>query len=305
MTCGVVILAAVLNLQKGGVDLSVEAEPMTIDPGRNVTVTLTAKAPADVEVVLPDLMPRLRGFSDAEPLETGAVTGKDGKVTRTVLWRLVPEPCAAEYKIAPFVVGVVRRGADASFVAGPVRFTLAESTPPEADEMALALEKDKPAWTLRRARNALLWGLLALAVLTALVLLALFLMRRVKEHRMRPIDRAWVELDRLLKRDLPGRGRYKDFYVELTQVVRRYIQRQHGVRAPHLTTEEFFEVTRNAPTFPRSTLDELIDFLRKADMVKFAGITATTETAAGAVTSARAYIDKDNTLVLKKEKTKR
>lgn len=117
---------------------------------------------------------------------------------------------------------------------------------------------------------------------------------------MSPIERAWVELDRLLKKGLPGRGRYKDFYVELTMVVRRYIQRQHGVKAPHLTTEEFFEATRNAPTFPKSTLDELIDFLRKADMVKFAGVEATPETTDDATESAKTYIAKDDRIVHEK-----
>ena len=117
---------------------------------------------------------------------------------------------------------------------------------------------------------------------------------------MSPIERAWVELDRLLKKGLPGRGRYKDFYVELTMVVRRYVQRQHGVKAPHLTTEEFFDATRNAPTFPKSTLDELIDFLRKSDMVKFAGVEATPETAESATDSAKKYIAKDDEIVKRK-----
>ena len=114
---------------------------------------------------------------------------------------------------------------------------------------------------------------------------------------MSPIERAWVELDRLLKKGLPEQGRYKDFYVELTMVVRRYIQRQHGVVAPHLTTEEFFEKTRKSPSFPKSTLDELIDFFRRADVVKFARIQTTLDAANRAIDSARSYIVKDNAIV--------
>ena len=69
----------------------------------------------------------------------------------------------------------------------------------------------------------------------------------VKIHRMSPIERALYELDVLLKKGLPGRGLYKDFYVELTMVVRRYIERRHDVRAPNLTTEEFLRAAqRNA-----------------------------------------------------------
>ena len=114
---------------------------------------------------------------------------------------------------------------------------------------------------------------------------------------MSPVERAWVELERLLRKGLPGRGRYKDFYVELTMVVRRYVQRQHGVRAPHLTTEEFFDAARKSPTFPQSALDELVDFLRKSDMVKFAGVEATPDTADAATESARTYITKDDEVV--------
>ena len=118
---------------------------------------------------------------------------------------------------------------------------------------------------------------------------------------MSPIERAWAELERLIRRGLPARGRYKDFYVELTMVVRRYVQRQHGIKAPHLTTEEFFEATRNAESFPKSALDELIDFLRKADMVKFAGVQATPDTAETATASARAYIVKDNEITRRRD----
>ena len=129
---------------------------------------------------------------------------------------------------------------------------------------------------------------------------------------MSPIERAWVELDRLLKKGLPGRGKYKDFYVELTMVVRRYVQRKYGIKAPHLTTEEFlaefeslnvskFEGSAvelsNLQTFkPSNTLKK---FLESADMVKFAGVEATPEMADEATDSARGYLKSDNTEVAK------
>ena len=107
---------------------------------------------------------------------------------------------------------------------------------------------------------------------------------------MSPIERAWVELDRLLKKGLPGRGRYKDFYVELTMVVRRYVQRKYGVKAPHLTTEEFLREFKDER---QETRDELRKFLESADMVKFAGVEATPEMADEATDSARGYLKSD------------
>ena len=295
------MLAAALSLARNGVDLTVEVEPETVDPARSVFVTVTAAAPAEVEVTLPDFSSRVRGFSRAEVFDEGPVTDQVGRVTHVSNWQLVPEPCADVYRIAPFVVRVMKNGEDASFVAGPVYLN-----PPAAREsveggLEIDPQKDRPPFSWKLLGRLACWSLAGLAVLALLGFLVRALMRRVKEHFMSPIERARVELDRLLAKDLPRKGLYKDFYVELTMVVRRYVQRQHGVRAPHLTTEEFFEATRRADSFPQSTLDLLIDFLRKADMVKFAGVEATEETSAAATDSARTYMDKDNEIVARKK----
>ena len=111
---------------------------------------------------------------------------------------------------------------------------------------------------------------------------------------MSPIERAWVELDRLLKKGLPGRGRYKDFYVELTMVVRRYVQRKYGIKAPHLTTEEFFAELQNSNTQTLDNSNTLRRFLESADLVKFAGVEATPEMADEATDSARGYLKSDS-----------
>ena len=289
MTCGILLLATALNVRDCGVDFSVEFDPERVDPGRNMNVTLTARAPSGTEVRMPDLGPRLRGFSDSESVEEEPVTGRDGQVTRTALWKLVPEPCAPAYRIAPFVVETVRNGAAAAFVVGPVRFGDPEVRPPAEGAMEIADPvPDRPP-----------------PVLAGIGFLLFRLGRRMHERTLRPLERAWAELSRLLARKLPEKGRYKDFYVELTQLVRRYVQRQHGVRAPHLTTEEFFELTRQAESFPPDTLEPLMDFLRKADLVKFAGVAATAETAAEATESARSYIARDDEIVRAQQNPKR
>ena len=60
------------------------------------------------------------------------------------------------------------------------------------------------------------------------------------------------------------------FYVELTAVVRRYIERTTGIRAPEQTTEEFLREISQANTFNRDTNERLRNFLESADLVKFA-----------------------------------
>ena len=291
------IAATVLEMSRNGIDLKIDADRTQIDPARSVFLTVTMKTPADVKAKLPDLRDRVRGFSLAEEYAGKPVKNADGSLVETFIWKLVPEPCADVYKIAPFAVSaspklLSSRSDDGkfSFVAGPVVF----ENPPAREPVTGAMEsdptKDLPplSWKLVGWCAAALAA--AAAVLASLFLLARYVARRVKEHRMSPIERAWVELDRLLRKGLPGRGRYKDFYVELTMVVRRYVQRKYGIKAPHLTTEEFFEEIGARGMKG----EDLRKFLESADLVKFAGVQATPEMADGATDSARRYLKSDS-----------
>ena len=290
------IAATVLEMSSGGIDLKVDADRTQIDPGRSIFLTVTMKTPKDVKASVPDLRDRVRGFSLAEDFAGKPVKNADGSLVETVNWKLVPEPCADVYKIAPFAVTaspkLLSTAADEgslSFVAGPVYFEAPPARETVTGDMEADPQKDLPplSWKLVG------WCALALFAVAAVVAAAWFLLRylarRIKEHRMSPIERAWVELDRLLKKGLPGRGRYKDFYVELTMVVRRYVQRKYGIRAPHMTTEEFFEEIGSRGM--RS--EELRRFLESADLVKFAGVQATPEMADDATESARGYLKKE------------
>ena len=285
--------AALLSVEKSGVELKVESETTQIDPARSVFLTMTMTAGQGVKVVAPDLRPRVRGFSLAEDFEEEPKTGADGRVTTVVNWRLVPEPCAVEYKVAPFVVGVETAKGAADFYAGPIRFEAPAAREPVTGGMEADPKKVLPPLSWKLVGYVALAIVLAAAVLAGLIWLVKYVARRVKEHRMSPIERAWVELDRLLKKGLPARGKYKDFYVELTMVVRRYVQRKYGIRAPNLTTEEFFaEVSK--PEHKLNSAEALKQFLESADMVKFAGVDANEEMAKGATNSARTYLKDDN-----------
>lgn len=300
---GSLILAVTLcTASHEGVDITLSSGNEVVDPGRSVFIDLKIVSPKDVEVLPPDLRSRVRGFTLAEDFAIEPYVNDSGLRVSEVRWRLVPEPCAKTYKIAPFAVKT-KNGE--SFVAGPVYF----KNPPErekvAGEMIIDPKKDLPplSWKLVGYCALILIGSLTL---TAVIwMLVKYWARRVKEHRMSPVERAWVELDRLMKKGLPGRGRFKDFYIELTMVVRRYVQRTHNVKAPHLTTEEFFDATRKSASFPLSALDELIQFLRAADKVKFAGVKATLELADEAIEIARAYIKKDNLIMEKRKKQRK
>ncbi len=286
----------VADLGRDGVGLVVEAEPEVVDVGRDVEVTVRATAPAGRKVLLPDLRDRFGGFRVAEDFAEEPQVDAEGRTTLVTRWRLVPEPLATRYRLAPFAVTVAspEGQAERTFYTRAVVF----NPPPPRAAVAGAMEihptRDFPAlsWRLVGLGAAALAGLAALGALVFLVVRRVRLM--VKIHRMSPIERALYELDVLLKKGLPGRGLYKDFYVELTMVVRRYIERRHDVRAPNLTTEEFLRAAQANAAFSPEAIAVLKTFLESADMVKFAGVEATPEMADAATGKAKAYLEADN-----------
>ena len=301
---GILIAAALIETSQFGIDLKVESETKVIDPARSVFLTMELRTPHDRTAVMPDLRDRVVGFSLVEDFSEEPRKEKDGSTVQVANWRLVPEPCADVYKIKPFVVKgspkIWKAQSDEgrfSFIGGPIYFENPAAREPVTGGMETDPRKDLPplSWKLVLGAGCLVLGAVVVGFLIWFAVR--YIVRRVKEHRMSPIERAWVELDRLLKKGLPGRGRYKDFYVELTMVVRRYVQRKYGIKAPHLTTEEFLrEVAGDASRVSSlaSNVLSLRKFLESADLVKFAGVEATPEMADEATDSARGYLSSDN-----------
>ncbi len=117
-------------------------------------------------------------------------------------------------------------------------------------------------------------GIAAVAILTALII---FLYRRsrrpkppVPEAPKAPLHvRALLALETLQQKKLWEQDRTKDYYIELTDILRGYIEERYGIPALEQTTDELLAALRlsSMPTAPREQLAQL---LRLADMVKFA-----------------------------------
>ena len=84
-----------------------------------------------------------------------------------------------------------------------------------------------------------------------------------------PHEIAWEALRRLVALDLVAKGQIEPFYVHLSAILRVYIENKFHVRAPELTTEEFFEAAAASPELGpyRGRLKEFLDL---CDQVKFA-----------------------------------
>ncbi len=78
------------------------------------------------------------------------------------------------------------------------------------------------------------------------------------------------ELERLLSRDLIALGAVKMFYQEISDILRRYLERRFFLKAPERTTEEFLAEIRYGTALQSSQQELLAEFLTQCDRVKFA-----------------------------------
>jgi hypothetical protein len=82
----------------------------------------------------------------------------------------------------------------------------------------------------------------------------------------------------------------KAFYVELTGIVRRYIEQTKGLRAPEQTTEEFLQEATVARLFADDERRRLQEFLETADLVKYAALRPLSHDLADSVARAKAFM---------------
>lgn len=124
-------------------------------------------------------------------------------------------------------------------------------------------------------------GLLRTIILGSLVLvLCLILVVRVvllrnkkiavdPESRLPAHERAFLELGRLERKDWLAAGKLKEYYSELSSILKRYLERRYQVRTSDLTTSEIIVLLRKKD-FEFSVRGGIQEILEASDLVKFA-----------------------------------
>lgn len=101
---------------------------------------------------------------------------------------------------------------------------------------------------------------------------------------------AMEALAALRAKGLWAEGRVKELYVELSDIVRRYLESRFSVRAPEMTTEEFLYSLRESGELSGARKNLLKEFLQHCDLVKFAKYGPTEQEAEESFTAAERLV---------------
>lgn len=139
-----------------------------------------------------------------------------------------------------------------------------ETVPDITDDFSLVSSPEPLAW---------LWPV----VIGAAILLVIgFILWRLHRAKKLPFQDPSVPPEISAKegleaaRRLLDEGSYKEFVVEVSKVLRVYIEDRFSLRAPHLSTEEFLFDAEKSEKLGADWRDVLGDFLFECDRVKFA-----------------------------------
>ncbi|PCJ52130.1 MAG: hypothetical protein COA79_24655 [Planctomycetota bacterium] len=132
-------------------------------------------------------------------------------------------------------------------------------------------EEEKQRFAKKEFPWKILW--ISLGVILFLILLiyvlkkkgvSLFTTKKIPAHIL-----AFKELKELLAKNLLLNGFIKEYYYELSYILRRYIERRYSVYALHQSSEEFLQSLMSNNPFDSSSEEILNEFNDLADTVKF------------------------------------
>ena len=292
-----------LTSRKGPVVATVRIDPEKLVIGDAVTLMLTVTAEKGVELIMPEFGRVLERFAIID-FTTKQRIDDEGRTTATQTYVLQP-PRSGRQRIPSIMVEFVDRrdGAQAApedldaweLLTEPIAFEVASALPqeikatlhPEADELPLIDRTGGARWPW--------WIAAAVVVVAAPLLWRYWSASRSRARRHSAYELAMNRLDRLLARPRAEPEQVDEFFVELSAIVRWYLETRFELRAPELTTEEFLSLVSSSSELNPSVVGDyrllLRDFLNRADLVKFANFRPAERDIEESVAAARRFLN--------------
>ncbi len=256
------------------INLSSDRDKMTI--GDLITLTLEVKSPASTMVKEPDLSAFLQDF-ELRNAKKPLVQEKEGEKTSIF-----------QYEITTFTTGKKKLGP----LAVRYKLTPDESDWRKADTRAITinvesvLPKELKNVDIKDIKPPMevnypwYYYAIAIALLLLLALLTWLIVRHMRNKRARrlaeaeaarksPEEIANERLRALKESSLLETGRIKEYYSELSEIVREYLEGRYEPHALDMTTMELYRALKDGNITPAAAGD-IKALLSQCDMVKFA-----------------------------------
>jgi hypothetical protein len=246
-------------------------EKETIYIGDKVTYYIEVETGKDVEISLPGFGENLSEFSIKDfGSKEGGYFGKK----KLKQWYILDTYETGTFTIPAIVVKYRSRGEDEwkEILSDSVKIEVLSSL----DETALEGDIKDIKGPVSYWDKKYIIILLSIVIVIALILFIIIFLqkrRKTKEVRIPAVpahELAYKALQSLMAKDYLSIGKVQEYYVELSNIMRHYIENRFQLKAPEMTTEEFLLTLRESVVLNPEQKSLVRDFLSHCDMVKFA-----------------------------------
>jgi len=273
------ILSVVISLPLCAQDVTVKAtlDSANIYLGDQVEYMVTVRQPAGIKLSMPEYTDTL--YNKLEIISQSSIDTTYEESGDMILRKsfTITSFDTGYYQIPPFYLeyetqqGMKRYYSD--YV--PLQVKRVDITPPDSTDIIFdIIGPEKVGYG---AGEILPWIFLAILLLAAGWILYKYLPRRKprQEQEGSPIPGEPIhiitfrELDKLEKKGLWQAGKIKEYYTELTEILRYYLEIRYGIPALEMTSEEILAGLKNE-YIENDQIFRLKKILQNADLSKFA-----------------------------------
>ncbi|MDT8401717.1 MAG: hypothetical protein RQ743_08485 [Bacteroidales bacterium] len=293
------ILPLILSLNLPAQDVTVKAalDSTDIYLGDQVEYTVTVRQPAGIELIMPDYRDTLH--MKLEILSQSEIDTSYDKSGEMILRKsfIITSFDTGYYQIPPFYLEYLTGQGKKRFYSDyvPLRVKRVDIAPPDSTDVIFDIAG--PEKVGYGAGEILPWVFLAIAVIIALYLVYKYLPHRKEKPEQtgppKPGEPIHIitfrELDKLERKGLWQEGKIKEYYTELTDILRYYIEIRYNIPARETTSEEIL-AGLGGENIQEDQLARLKTILRNADLAKFARYKHDAQTNSLALTDAREFV---------------
>lgn len=270
------ILAGVVAAGESGdgrppvtVEASVDKNEISI--GDRLKYTIRIKTEKDIEVRLPSFAENLGEFAVKD---FGSSEGGFWGRRKIEQWYILDIYETGIYTIPAANIGFRERGKEEWHDISTEEITVEVKS--LLDESAESAEIKDIAGPRSVYDMRFMYIILAIAALIALIALIIIILKKRKKSKEAAVPAppahliALESLRELMKKDYLKSGKIQEYYFELSDIVRHYLENRFYLKAPEMTTEEFLNYLRSTDKLRSEHKSLLREFLAHCDMVKFA-----------------------------------
>ena len=284
-----------VEISKQPIEVKVNVDKSSVKIGDIIRYTLKVDAASNVWFNIPDFFENIGGLAIYNWNKTEKSRNKSGRVSQAQTYELETY-LVGDYEIPPTNIIYTING-KTNYISGTPIYIEVVSVASTNDAFSGIRDIKGPTdiKSLIKKNSRMFLIVIAAALLTALIIILLVRKRKEKDKIIIPPTPAHIIAYNALKsldnKQLIEKSHIKEFYYELSNILRHYIEDRFTLKAPERTTEEFLHELNNDKTFPEEYRNLLKKFLTESDLVKFANYNATSENAHNAEDRTIEFID--------------